>query len=52
MKGAIAIPDWEACGTCKNFGANGCDLPDIDLELHLGDWILCEQCEEKDEKTE
>ncbi len=39
---AIASTHWEACETCLNLGNNGCELPDIDLTVHLGDWILCE----------
>jgi len=50
MQGSIGMPDWEACETCKNWGDNGCNLPDINLILHeLGDWILCEQYKERED---
>jgi len=47
MDGCIASPHWEACYTCRNHGQNGCEVEDIDLVLELGDFINCEQYEEK-----
>lgn len=42
----IGHPNWEACETCKNHTDDGCDI-DIELELHLGDFILCKQYEKE-----
>ena len=42
MTNAIASPHWEACITCQKHGENGCILPHIDLSVHLGDWITCD----------
>jgi len=49
MEGSIAMPDWEACESCKNFGDDGCQI-EIELEPHrLGDWIICKQYENNQE---
>jgi hypothetical protein len=39
---AIASTHWEACNTCKFFGNNGCVKSFIDLSVHLGEWIICD----------
>jgi hypothetical protein len=43
----IAVPNWTACNTCGNHGLSGCECPDIDIYLYLGDWIICKQYEKK-----
>ena len=43
---SIANAHWDACGTCKHRGVNGCKLDDITLTVYLGDWILCEEYEQ------
>lgn len=40
-EGSIASPHWGACETCRNFGQNGCTLPEIDIYMYLGDFIIC-----------
>jgi len=42
MKGEIANPHWGACESCGHYGRHGCNLAHIDLSLHLGDFILCD----------
>ena len=42
MENCIASPHWEACNTCKFHGDNGCNKSFVDLSVHLGDWILCD----------
>lgn len=44
---AIASPHWEACETCTLFLPHlGCTRSeDINLSLHLGDWIVCDDYE-------
>ena len=48
----IATPNWEACKTCQNFDDNECCYIEIELELHLGDFILCKQYENNQEINE
>jgi len=48
LKAAIASPHWEACYTCKHHDITGCKLINIDLHLYCGDWILCDEYEEKE----
>ena len=43
---AIASPHWEACNKCIHAGQNGCELPEIEMYVHLGDWIICENYRE------
>ena len=46
MTGAIALCDWNACDSCKNFTDEGCLFDgDIDVALVDGDFIICEQFE-------
>jgi len=49
MEGCIGTTHWEACETCRNFEKqNGCVIKeDIPLSLHLGDWMLCDDYENK-----
>ena len=42
MKGEIANPHWNACDSCGHLGKHGCNLSHIDLSVHLGDFILCD----------
>lgn len=43
---AIASPHWEACGTCKfHTMKHGCIKNFIDMSVHLGDWIICDDYE-------
>jgi len=43
---SIASPHWGACESCVNFTPHeGCTCDQIDLELYMGDFILCEQYE-------
>ena len=42
MKGEIALAHWEACETCVHHTKTGCDVNYIDLEVKLGDFIICE----------
>lgn len=39
---AIAYTHWEACKTCIHAGDNGCELPEMEMHIYLGDWIICE----------
>ena len=39
---AIASPHWDACRECAHYGRSGCNLSFIDLSVHLGDWIICD----------
>ena len=45
---SIAMPHWEACSTCLNFDDSaGCNVKEeINLSLHMGDFILCDDYEE------
>lgn len=42
MKGEIASPHWNACESCGHFGKHGCNLSHIDMSVHLGDFIVCD----------
>ena len=45
-KAAVAYPHWEACESCINFDPDyQCD--EMELSSYLGDWIICENYEEK-----
>jgi hypothetical protein len=50
LDSCIGTPHWEACETCiNNVRGHGCCLTgDINLSLHLGDFILCDDYEKDD----
>ena len=48
---AIASPHWEACNICIHHGVLGCKLPEIELSVHLGDWIICENYQQQIQET-
>ncbi len=49
--GCIASPHWDACEDCDCFEDQaGCTKQgDITMSLYLGDWILCDDFEPKEE---
>jgi len=51
MKGEIASPHWKACNTCRNNDSHyGCVIKEkIPLFLHHGDFIICDDYEERRE---
>ena len=52
MKNAIASAHWEACLTCAHSKDDGgCNLPSVDLDVFLGDWIVCQNYEPLPETT-
>lgn len=52
MKGEIACPHWNACESCGHFGKHGCNLSHIDMFVHLGDFIICDDYVEANKPME
>jgi len=49
---SIASPHWEACRWCRFFFEHrGCVMEKVELELYMGDFILCKQFEENQEEV-
>lgn len=51
MQGSIGTPDWEACETCGNCDEGGCNISHIEMSVYLGDWIICDDYENKQEEV-
>ena len=47
MEGCIASPHWEAREACVHNSDNGCSLLNPELSIYLGDWIICDNYENK-----
>jgi len=54
MDGQIGSLDFEACETCENWNSDtgDCLVNGPDIEIEMGDWVICESYEEGKPKTD